>query len=41
MDFSIESPVINLSATSLGKRRLSSSQKASSDQSSTVSVKGT
>ena len=41
MLFSIEGPVIIRAATSSGKRRFSSAQNASSDQSSTLSVNGT
>ena len=41
MDFSMVGPVINFADTSAGKRRFNSSQNASSDQSSTLSVSGT
>ncbi|MET3365045.1 hypothetical protein ABIF60_006440 [Bradyrhizobium japonicum] len=41
MLFSIDGPVINLPATSPGRRRFSSAQNASSLQSSTLSVSGT
>ncbi len=41
MDFSIDAPVMSCAATSASWRRFSSAQKASSDQSSTLSVSGT
>lgn len=41
IDFSIEGPVIMRADTSAGRRRCSSAQKASSDQSSTLSASGT